>query len=250
MKHRSPGIYSITYLINGKRYIGQSKNVHVRLLQHKSDLTNGRHHNKHLQSTFDISVAENFEYSLLEACDIVDLDEREVYWIAHFNSGNKGFGYNTEWGGRERESISGVPRKKYVLTEEHKKKISIGNIGKKHTEESKKKMSESSKGLNTWSKGQRLTKEWKEKIRQWNTGKIVSDETRLKISEANKGKPAYNKGIPLSEESKRKMSETKTLKATPEMLADINSGISRNKFASKYGHVGIWVRVRKEIKSN
>lgn len=59
-----------------------------------------------------------------------------------------------------------------------------------HSDETKRKISESSKG----------------KI-PWNKGKQHSAKTKQKISNSNKGKPANNKGKLHSDETKRKMSE-------------------------------------------
>jgi len=58
-----------------------------------------------------------------------------------------------------------------------------GISGLKHTEESKKKMSDSRKNLIPY----KHTKESKEKIRQANTGIVFTEERRKKISEAKKG---------------------------------------------------------------
>lgn len=65
-----------------------------------------------------------------------------------------------------------------------------------HSEETKRKMSESLRGKN---KGK--------SHEAWNKGKKMSEETKQKIRESLKGNIPPNKGIPLSEEHKRKLSE-------------------------------------------
>ena len=106
------------------------------------------------------------------------------------------------------------------LTEEHKRKIGIGNKHPrlKHwklSEEHKKKMSERMKGINTWTKGIKMSKETKDKISKANKGeksymfgKKKTEETKSKISKSKKGISTY-KGAhwKLSEESRRKISE-------------------------------------------
>jgi len=56
------------------------------------------------------------------------------------------------------------------LTEEHKKKISEGKKGFRHSEEHKRKISESLKGKNTWSRHHRHTEEAKKRIANGQTG--------------------------------------------------------------------------------
>lgn len=66
--------------------------------------------------------------------------------------------------------------------------------GKHHSEESKKKMSESSKG-NQKRKGKHHSEKAKKKMSEsWDYDKHFSEETRKKISEANKGKHWFNNG--------------------------------------------------------
>jgi len=84
---------------------------------------------------------------------------------------------------------------KKVLSKEHKSRISKSLkgknnpfYGKKHSEETKKKISDSSKGRVPWNKGKIgiYTKEVIMKIIEGNKKKIFSKETRKKISESNK----------------------------------------------------------------
>lgn len=71
---------------------------------------------------------------------------------------------------------------KSIHTEESKKKISDSRLGRKHTSESKEKMS-----LSMSRKRDKLSDEHKNKIRKGNIGKFRSDETKKKISESRKG---------------------------------------------------------------
>ena len=47
------GIYSITNIINNKKYIGQSVDIKSRLRNHKWELRHNRHFNDHLQKSFN-----------------------------------------------------------------------------------------------------------------------------------------------------------------------------------------------------
>ena len=44
---------------------------------------------------------ENFSFEVIEECSLEQLNEREVYWIAYYNSFNKEKGYNMTPGGSE-----------------------------------------------------------------------------------------------------------------------------------------------------
>lgn len=58
-------IYEIRNIINGKRYIGCSKDVTVRFTKHKSRLKNNKHINSYLQNAYNKYGKSNFEYNIL-----------------------------------------------------------------------------------------------------------------------------------------------------------------------------------------
>lgn len=101
---------------------------------------------------------------------------------------NQIFTYNTKL----KMSLSKKGKK---LSESHRKNIISSLIGRKHSIETKKKMSESRKNL--------MTEEIKNNISIKNKGKIVSEESRLKMSLSKKGKKGHLK----SEETKLKISK-------------------------------------------
>ena len=86
-------IYKITNKVNGKSYIGQTRNsVEFRWRQHKNN-KNGYA----LHAAIRKYGAENFEVETLEKCDISRLDEREIYYIDKYDTFNNG--YNLSKGG-------------------------------------------------------------------------------------------------------------------------------------------------------
>lgn len=92
----------IKNLVNGKVYVGQSKNsngINYRLAYHKSKLRKGVHPNKHLQASYNKYGEHNFSFSIIEECDISQLNEREIYWIQFYNSLNPKYGFNKTTGG-------------------------------------------------------------------------------------------------------------------------------------------------------
>jgi group I intron endonuclease len=151
------GIYKILNIKNNKFYIGSSKNLIKRKNQHFLFLKLNIHHNKHLQNSWNKYEPENFIFEILEICDQGDLLIKEQYYIdtlrPHYNiSPTAG-------------STSG-----YKHTEDTKKILSEIHKGKTVSEEVKKRMSESKKGILNSS-----------------FGKKMSDETKAKISKATKG---------------------------------------------------------------
>lgn len=77
------GIYKITNLETGKIYIGRSIDIDARWKKHKSNLRNGKHVNKGLQSDYKKYGESAFEFEILKLCDpsILAYEELfEIYW--------------------------------------------------------------------------------------------------------------------------------------------------------------------------
>lgn len=130
------GVYVIENLIDGKYYIGSSKNIRVRKMQHFSDLKNNRHTNRHLQGAFNKYGEENFKFEILEYCGVERRLPREQKWIDLFNDencynmcvlahapslGKGGFSKETIEGMRQRMSD---PERNPMSKQEYRDKIS------------------------------------------------------------------------------------------------------------------------------
>lgn len=89
------GIYKIENKLNGKIYIGQSKNIEQRLSQHKTSLLNS---NKswYPQARRESNSLDDFEFSILQNCNLEELDELEEYWINYYNSWEQGYNKTTD----------------------------------------------------------------------------------------------------------------------------------------------------------
>lgn len=158
------GIYCIQNKINGKRYIGQSINVERRFREHKTDCGN-----MHLKRAFEKYGIENFNFNVLVSCEMEELDNREVFYIAKYNTTDRNFGYNCESGGNLNKKLSA----------ETCQKISNSRKGKKASIEARQKMS-------AVQKGRTASLETKQKISKIHKGKTVSIETRQKLSLSHK----------------------------------------------------------------
>ena len=89
------GIYAIKNSINNKVYIGSSKSIRFRFYEHKYDLNKGDHSSQHLQSSWNKYGKNNFRFEIIEECAIDFLIEKEEFWIEHFKSHNRKYGYNS-----------------------------------------------------------------------------------------------------------------------------------------------------------
>lgn len=92
-------IYKITNKINGKIYIGQSKNPKQRFNQHIKEKRNSSIHN-----AIKKYGKNNFIFEIIEG-PIENYNEREIYWIKYYNSYK--LGYNNTLGGDEPPIIFG-----------------------------------------------------------------------------------------------------------------------------------------------
>ena len=95
-------IYKIENMVNGKVYVGQSKDPKRRWKQHKRIATIEKNPDSHKPLYVEMRSygIDSFSFSLLEKCKDDEMDEREVYWIEQLNSQDENHGYNIYGGGR------------------------------------------------------------------------------------------------------------------------------------------------------
>jgi group I intron endonuclease len=224
-------IYRIINTVNGKFYIGSTKNAAKRASEHFRALNKGCHANDYLQNAYDIiKNKEMFNFEVIIYCKEEQLVLFETRCIEQMNPD-----YNLQRVVNERFTPSEATRQKLslatkgkrkpppsketlakmsaanigkVLSEDTKLKISIASKNRKVSPETRAKMSAARKGVPSKRKGQHLSDEHREKIGKANKGKIRSEDHFFKMSEIRKGKPAHNKGKPQSPEANAKQKET------------------------------------------
>lgn len=210
-------IYKITNKVNGKTYIGQTKNgFDIRYMYNIENTSN-----KLLKSDIEKYGIESFEIikKFDKACTAEELDELEIAYIQRFHSLETEHGYNRMTGGKNgrpteqlREELSEA-HKGYVMPEAQKKKISEALSGEKspyygihHSEDRKKKISNSLKLYyakhDSPQKGKKLPEERIEKLRRYRIGMKQPAEAVKKTADALRG-------VPKSEEHKKRISEAR-----------------------------------------
>lgn len=96
------GIYKITNLINGHMYIGASVNCQRRWQDHRSKSHTSKRPDdvrKILYVAMRKYGLDNFSFEIIEECAQEDLNEREIYWIDHYNTFHNKHHYNRDPGG-------------------------------------------------------------------------------------------------------------------------------------------------------
>lgn len=194
-------IYITENLVNGKKYIGQKKST--KFLNERY-LGSGAILHKAIQKY----GKENFKVTMICECNSKEeLDDKEVYYIKLYDAQNNPNFYNLTRGG---ESGLGGPKfKGHKHTEESRRLISESIKGEKnpfygkhHTEETKAHMKEMAKFRKP------VSEETRQKLSKIRKGRKFTEEHRRKISEAQKGEKGNNWGKTLSVETKNKISTT------------------------------------------
>lgn len=169
-----PGIYKITNKVNGKIYIGSSINCRQRVYSHVSFLARNKHHNSYLQNAFSKYGIDSFIFEVIASVlDTKDLCKIEQDFINETECYKRNIGYNLS--------------------------PTAGNtLGLKQSPETIAKK----KGMFTGSKNPFYGKKHSEETR-----KIISEKAKLRIREKN---PFFNKKH--NEDTKKKMRNGRRIK--------------------------------------
>lgn len=139
-------IYLITNLITGQKYVGKTVNtIQHRFRQHYTDMNN-----TYIDNAMKAYGIENFECTLLKECEDSEWKYWETYYIEELNSHWTKGGYNLSMGGDYNPMDDPEVRQRHksaCSSPEHIEKLRKAALGKRHTEESKKKMSKIQKEL-------------------------------------------------------------------------------------------------------
>ena len=175
-------IYLITDTTNGMKYTGKH-HYHI-----EGQLDPSYHGSGTIIKNIYKKRPETLKEEYIKTCySEEEMCSDEQYYIEVFDT-LWPHGYNLTKGGDGGE----------IPCEEIRKKIIMKLKGRYISEETRRKISNSHKGINIWMKG-----------------KTLSEETKKKISESLKGRPSGMLGKKHSEESKKKMSESRKGEKNP-----------------------------------
>ena len=178
------GIYSITNTVDGKVYVGKSKNIESRWSAHRCNLTktkSAKHCNRHLLNAVNKYGINAFKFEIIESFDSVDeslIAERELFHIQRLDSLNRKKGYNLRL---DSDSKMIVHPETILLHQE----ISLGeknpNYGNNWTREQKEKMSLIAKQRHA--SNLFYNDEWKKKISEKSTLMWQDEEKKKAMGE-------------------------------------------------------------------
>lgn len=239
-------IYLIQNTVNGKCYIGQTIRdaVKGRIRDHLNSTNNGSQLVKRAIAKYG---KDAFTYEILHDGIIPEfLDILEIEAIQKHNTLAPN-GYNLDGGGHKNKVISDETRLKLSIAT---KGENHPMYGKKHSAETRQKMSNAHTGKQAGEKhpnyGKALSAETRRKLsiatkgkNNPNYGKTHSKETRRKISESNKGRRGTFTGKKHSAEARQKMSEyRKDKKASAETRRKMSESHKGKQAGEKHPNFG------------
>ncbi len=189
------GIYKITSP-TGKIYIGQSIDIERRFNEYKNN--RGCSVATRLYHSLKKYGFENHTTEILIECDVSELNDKEIYFIEKYQSFNTEHGMNLHSGGNN-----------HKVSDETREKLRISHLGqpawnKGLTKETDPRLKKQGLSHSEKLKGRKHTEETKLKMSIARKGRKHTEETKKKLSQAmlgekniNFGKPAWNKGLKL-----------------------------------------------------
>ncbi len=164
------GIYSITNIVTGTVYFGQTKQMNRRFTKHKSYLNHGTHQNSYLQHSWNKYGKSAFVFKPIEIIEDVTIDLTPIEKKYYDSTTNK---YNLA-----------DPEDPLKVTSEIRKKRSEKMKGNKYA--FGKNLGNKNALLGTGTKGLKMSDETKKKISLAKKGNICSEEAKKNISIAVK----------------------------------------------------------------
>lgn len=206
-------VYKSYCIETNKYYIGSKKSNKI--------IVNYFGSGKNIVKDIEKYGKDSFVLEIIEKCSSKEeLSEREMFWIDYYDAVNSDSFYNMFRTSNRNDGLKHSDSSKKAMSEKAKRKMSdetkkkISNTmiylhkcgvkfahdshNRNITEETRKRWAESCRRTHTGNKyflGKHHTEETKKKISNSHLGKIASDELRKKYSEQRKGKIYVTNGV-------------------------------------------------------
>lgn len=207
------GIYEIVNLVNGKRYVGSAVDLTQRWREHRSGLTRGKHHSRHLQAAWNKYGETSFAFRALMDCAPADLlreeqaefdRRRPEYNICPTAGSTLGRPHSAET--RRKIGSSKLGLKMPPRSDEHRSKLSAVQKGKQispehmaalqagragHVETQEQRATKAAAMKQAYAEGRHRRDrppEYREKIAATLRGRSLSEDHKAKVSAAMTGK--------------------------------------------------------------
>lgn len=184
------GIYQITNLLNGKRYIGSAAKLNCRRNEHWSQLQKHKHHSSALQNAWNKYGPDAFQFKVLMFCDPADM---LLYEQAALDAFQPEYNILKIAGTSLGRKASPETRAK-IAAKAQGRKVSAETIAKRSaTVRGRKNASMSARLMgNKINLGRKLSEERKRQISAFMTGRPCpkSPEHRAKIAATLRGRKA------------------------------------------------------------
>jgi group I intron endonuclease len=169
------GVYRWLNTINGKSYVGSSRNLQKRKSEHLRFLHSHRHHSIKLQRAWDKYGSNAFEFQILKSCLKENLLEHEQVTINALDAVSNGYNvaltaespmYNRRHSQAAKDKMSAA-HKGRSFSSEHKRKLGLAAFGRtiKVSDEGEKRRRANIKAL--WTSSEFRNKQSKARCQAW-----------------------------------------------------------------------------------
>ena len=108
-------IYKLTNIITNKEYIGQTtRTPEIRLKEHIEESKRIRCKGRKIYKSINEYGIENFKLTTVEECDNSKLEDREIYYIALYDTCRNG--YNETFGGLGKPFVDSIVKENIINT--------------------------------------------------------------------------------------------------------------------------------------
>lgn len=224
-------IYKIVFP-NNDIYVGCTINIKDRINDYKTLQCKAQ---RLIYNDLKKYPLDSCNFIILEVCNAEERHEIEIFWIKEFNSYRKlnKKGLNLTMGGKGTlgscQTGNSIRRKRGRFVGKNNP-----NYGRIHTEESRKKISDTHKGNTIW------------------VGRKHKESSKLKISISKRGTPSWSKGLKMSQDHCDRIKERMSY-----LILDTQTGIyysgtrdAAHAVGIKHGTLKDWLRGRYANKSS